>query len=237
MAAPTVTASAVTTTGGTATATPSILLPATVNPGDILIAFIRQDDEEAYTWPAGWNLLVADTSDAADDQSSCRWKIADGTEDGTSITLTRTISRKYSALSYAIGGANTVEAGPLATGTSTAPAPSTITPSGGTQDYLFLWMGGWEGEQTSPPASNPTNFTNPIGSNSGTAGAVTTNTRVASARRAVLAGTTQASTSWTISVSDDWTAFYLALWLQPAVPTLNRVNTRRRAAHRFLTMR
>lgn len=216
MATPTVTATAV-TNGTTASATPSILLPATVNVGDILIAMIRADNEEAYTWPAGWNALVSDVSDAADDQTGCRWKLADGTEDGTSISLSRTQSNKFAALSYAIGGADHIEVSSLAIGSSTAPNPPSFSPSGGLQDYLFLWMGGWQGEQTSPPTGNPTNYTNPIGANSGTAGATSTNARVASARRAVT-GTTEDPPAWTISVTDAWTAFAIALWTPPAVP-------------------
>lgn len=210
MASPTVTASA-TTNGTTSTATPTINLPATVNANDIIVVFIRADNEEAYTWPANWNLLISDASDGSDDQTGCRWKLAVGNEDGTTIQLSRTNSGKFSALAYAIGGANNVEVGSLGTGASTTPDPPNFAPSGGTQDYLWLWMGGWEGEQTSPPAGNPTNYTNPIGANSGTAGAVTTNCRVASARRATTAASENPGT-WTISASDDWTAFTMALW-------------------------
>lgn len=219
MTVPTVTATA-TTNGTTASATPVINLPATVNVDDIILVFIRQDNEETYTWPANWNVLppLPDISDGSDDQTSCRYKIADGTEDGTTIQLTRTQSNKFAALSYAIGGATSIEAGGLAIGASVTVQPATFLPSGGTQDYLALWMGAMEGEQTSPPTGNPTNFTNPIGANSGTAGAVTTNCRVASARRSLPASSGPSATPWTISASDDWTAFFVALWTQPPNP-------------------
>jgi len=214
VATPTVTATAVTTGGSTASANPSVLLPATVNVGDLLIGLIRKDNEATMTWPAGWTKIVGDASDTADDQTSCAWKIADGTEGGTSITITTGVSGKYAALSYAIGGADSIEVSSLAIGSSTTPDPPAITPAAGSQDYLILWMGGWQGEQTSPPAAAPTNYTNLIGSNSGTAGATATNCRVASARRAVT-GTTENPGTLTISVSDAWTAFTIAVWKQP----------------------
>ena len=216
MAVPTVTATAVTTGGSTASANPSVLLPATVNVGDLLVVLIRKDNEAVMTYPAGWDKIVGDASDAADDQTSCAVKLADGTEDGTSITITTGVSGKYAALSYAIGGADSYAASSLATGASTAPNPPSMAAPAGTQDYLYLWMGGWEGEQTSPPTGNPTNYTNPIGSDSGIAGATATNCRVASARRTIAAnGAAEDAPAWTISVTDDWTAFLVALWKTP----------------------
>lgn len=213
MASPTVRSTA-TTNGTSATASPVLNLPATVVAGDILVVLIRQDNEEGYTWPsADWLALppLPDTSDGADDQTSCRYKVADGTEGGTTITLTRTQSNKFAALAYAIAGANNIEAGGLATGASTAPNPTSFSPSGGTKDYLWLSLGAWEGEQTSPPAATPTNYSNKIAADSGTAGAVTTNCRVAGVNRATTAASEDPS-AWTISASDDWTAFVVALW-------------------------
>lgn len=218
MAVPTVTATAVTTAGSTASADPSVLLPATVNPGEILVALIRKDNEAVMTWPNGWTKIVGDATDGADDQTSCAWKVADGTEDGTSITISTGVSGKYAALSYSIAGANSIAVSTLATGASNAPNPPNFNFPGGTQDYLLLWMGGWEGEQTSPPATSlGGSWTNQIGSNSGTAGAVATNCRVASARLSLPASSSFDPPSWTISASDDWTAFSVALWNAPTL--------------------
>jgi hypothetical protein len=237
MAFPTVRSTAV-TNGTAATSTPTINLPATVSAGDILIVLIRQDNEEGYTWPAGWTALdpLPDTSDGSDDQTSCRWKTATGSEGGTTIQLSRTQSNKFAALSYAIAGANHIEAGGLTVGASTAPNALTFAPSGGTQDYLWLNMGAWEGEQTSPPAATPTNYSNVIGANSGTAGAVTTNCRVASCRRTTTAASEDAS-AWTISASDNWTAFTIALWQFTPPPGPVHTPLSRRRAHRFMTIR
>lgn len=233
MAFPTVTATAVTTAGSTAGSTASVLMPATVNAGDILIAWVRASATGGHTWPAGWTEFF-DESPAGTNQTSCAWKVAVGNEDGTTVNVTIANS-KYSAIAYAIGGADTPECSTRAGANSNAPNPPSFDPSWGTEDTLWLWCGAWEGEQTSPPAGNPTNYTNPIGSSSGTAGAVTTNTRCASARRNLNAAT-EDPPSWTISVADDWLAWVIALRTPPP-PAPGPGQLRHRPAHRFLVMR
>ena len=219
MAFPTVVNTA-TTDGTTATASAVINLPASIVAGNLLVALHRSSSAGAHGWPAGWNVLADSTGDASANNTSIAWRKADGAE-GATVTVTQG-SSKFASLVYQISGA----ADPLvrppqisfeATGTSTLPDPGGLSPTGGAKDYLYLWLGGWEGEQTSPPASNPTNYTNPIGANSGTAGVVTTNVRVASARRNLNASSENPS-SWTISASDDWTAWAMAV--HPADPII-----------------
>lgn len=105
------------------------------------------------------------------------------------------------------------------TGNSTTPDPSSSNPATGAQDYLWLWLGGWEGEQTSPPAGQPSGWSGPIGANSGTGGAVATNCRVAGAWLQSNTGTMDAP-SWTISAADDWVATVIAI--HPYVPAPNK---------------
>ncbi len=212
MAFPTV-ANTNTTNGTGATANAAVNLPASIKAGQLLIVLHRCSAAGAHGYPAGWNELFDDASDGSTNQTSCAWRKADGSE-GATITVTQT-SSKFASLAYAIDGAESPTVQPpefatLVTGSSTIPDPGTVTPTGGSKDYLFLWMGGWEGEQTSPPASQPTNYTNPIGADSGTAGVVTTNCRVASARRTNTA-TSENPGTWTISVTDDWTATVIAV--------------------------
>lgn len=234
MAFATVTSTAVTTAGSTASAAPSLLLPATINADDRLLAYIRVAGAGDIGWPAGWTELFDEATDASDDQYSLAYATAAGTEDGTSISLS-SANAKYAAVCYAIGAGDIPEASTRVTGTSTAPDPPSFSPTGGAKDYLWLWFGSWEGEQTSPPTGNPTNYTNPIGSNSGTAGQVTTNVRVASARRELNAAT-EDPPSWAISVSDDWSACVVAI--PPYVPPPpGPVHKRYRRADRFLVSR
>ena len=220
MASPVVEGTA--TTGGTGpTANAVVTLPATIQAGETLIVLHRSAvGTAAHGYPGGWTVLFNSDADASDDRISCAWRKADGSE-GASITITQT-SSKFASIAYRISGAEdpTVQAPEFATliiGTDAAPDPGTVTPTGGSKDYLFLWLGGWEGEQTSPPAGNPTNYSNPIGANSGTGGAIATNCRVAGAQRQLTAAS-EDPPSWTISVSDDWTVTALAVHPAPPPP-------------------
>jgi hypothetical protein len=213
MAFPTVAATN-TTNGTTATTTPVVNLPASIAAGETLLVLVRVASAGAIGWPAGWTELFDDASDGSDDQTACAWRKADGTE-GSTITLS-SASGRFAALSWRIAGAvdPTVQApvfGTLVTGFSTLPDPGGVDLGAVAKDRLLLWLGGWEGEQTSPPTSNPTNYTTDIiGANSGTTGNVDTNCQVASASRTLTAASIHNAGSWTISASDEWTATVIA---------------------------
>jgi len=203
------------TTGRTAAETTSpVSYPATVSPGALLVATARVAVAGAIGWPAGWNELAQDSSDGADDVTAIAWKTADGTEDGLTFDVTHG-NGKSAYIVYSITGAEDPVVQPpqlssAATGASATPDPASLSPAGGAKDYLWLWLGGWEGEQTSPPTGNPTNYSSPLGASSGTAAAITTNCRVASAQRNLNAAS-EDPPSWTISVSDDWSAWTMAV--------------------------
>lgn len=220
MAFPTIQTTA-TTNGTTATAAPVVNLPATIQNKDLLVVLIRVAVAGAIGWPTGWTELFDVSDDAADDQIALAWRRADGTE-GSTITLSSG-NGKFAALAYRIRDADDPQVSTRVTGASTTPDPPSFSPSGGSNNYLWLWLGGWEGEQTSPPASTPTNYTNALGASSGTAGVIATNCRVASARREN-AVATENPPSWTVSASDDWTACVIAIppkhWSLPSVGSL-----------------
>lgn len=202
------------TDGGTATTTPVINLPTNIRPGNLLVVLFRVAVAGAIGWPDGtWNEMFDASDDAADDQMALAWRWATGTE-GSTITLSCT-SGKFAAIAYNISGATNPntrapQLSTVAVNTGTTPDPTTVTPTGGTKDYLWLWLGGWADESTSPPASQPTNYTNPIGGSSGVAGVGTTNCRVAGAQRTNRASSEDPG-SWTISVSAAWTAYAMAV--------------------------
>lgn len=203
------------TLGTTATTTPVVNLPSGCVAGETIFVLVRNAVAGAIGWPDGtWNEMFDASSDAADDQMALAWRKADGTE-GASITLSSG-NGKFAALAWRVAGAidpsvRAPELSTVAIGTSTTPNPTACTPTGGTKNYLWIWVGGWAGEQTSPPASNPTSYSlNVTGADSGTAGVTTTNCRVAIAARQLNAGSEDPA-SWTISVSDSWTAYTLAV--------------------------
>jgi len=217
------------TTPGSAAATNKVCnLPANIAAGNLLLLQLRSADAETHSTPTGWTqLFLNDSSDGATDVHSLWYREADGNE-GASVTVNGTVSLKFSSLSWRITGhespaVQVPEFSTLAVGSSTTPDPPSFTPAGGPKDFLLIWMGCWEGEQTSPPASNPTNYgSNIIGASSGVGGAIATNCRSASASREANI-TTEDAGSWTISVLDDWTA-----WLVVVHPeTTQRHETRR----------
>ena len=202
-------------TGRTAAETTSpITYPATISAGALLICIFRSAAAGAIGWAAGWNELVEDSSDASDDVTAIAWRAAVGDEDGTTFNVTHG-SGKATAIVYSIIGAAPPAVQPpqlstVAVGTRVSPNPTTCTPTGGAKDYLWLWLGGWENEQTSPPTGTPLNYINPIGASTGTVGVVALNCRVASAQRNLNAAS-EDPPLWTISVSDDWSAWTMAI--------------------------
>jgi hypothetical protein len=202
-----------TTNGTTAGTSVTVNLPGGLVAGNLLVSIHRAAGAGAIGWPTGWVELVESTADASDDVTAIAWKAVNGTE-GATMTVTQG-SQKFANICLQISGAYDPGQQPpqistAATGTSTTPDPTLLTPTGGSKDYMWLWLGGWEGEQTSPPASNPSGYLGGQGADSGTASTAPTNCRVA---RAVRFETTasQDPGSWTISVSDDWTAWVMAV--------------------------
>lgn len=221
MTFPTVEATAI-TNGSTSAVNKVCNLPSGIVSGNLLILMLRSAGSPGdHSTPAGWTALVLnDTSDAADDTMSIWYRQADGNE-GATVTVNGVGNVKFAAISYRISGAEnpttqTPEISTVAFGDSTLPDPSSLTPTGGAKDYLWLWMGGWDGETTSPPTGNPTNYTNPLGADSGTLGLPVTNCRVATAKRQLNASS-EDPPSWTISAARLWSAWTVAIHPAPAV--------------------
>lgn len=197
------------------TASPlSINLPSSISAGHLLVMIIRSPSGATFTTPSGWTALVSNnTADGSDDTTSIYYRIADGAE-GATVSVTVSASTKASAVVWRITGSSSTDAPQLstiATGNSTVPDPTTVTPTGGSKDYLFLWLGGWEGEQTSPPTSDLTNYVNETGADTGTGGAVATNCRVGGASRQLTASSENPPVWGALSVADDWSAWAMAV--------------------------
>lgn len=222
MASPTPRSVAI-TNGTGATAAPVVNLPATVRAGDTLWVVIRQATAGAIGWPdATWNEVVDASPDAGAGQTGFAWKKADGSESGTTITLSSG-NGKFAAVAWAVQDAadptlRAPEISTVAVGTTpTQPNATTVTPTGGSKDYLFLTFVSMEGEATGI-TSYPTNYT--LGqsgfANSGTAAATTTNGIVVGAARQATAASEDAG-AWTIAGTlAPWSAYTAAF--HPATP-------------------
>lgn len=203
------------TTNGTSTSSsPIVNLPSGIVSGNLLFILFRTSIGTAgIGWPSGYTELVESSADASDDAQAVAYRKADGTE-GATITLS-TSSARFAAIAYRISGAADPATQPPqvsveTSATNTTPDPSVLSPTGGAKDYLWFWLGGWEGEQTSPPAGSPTNYSNPLGADSGTIGSLASNCRVASAQRNLNASSENPGI-WTISASGSWIAWIAAV--------------------------
>lgn len=210
MAFPSVRSSQVTAFGNGQAQT-DVVMPTPIEAGDTLVIWGRVATTGAFGPPGDWTELLDQTS--AGDAIFLAYKKADGTEDGTSVTITHG-SSKPAFIAFAVQGAAdpTVTApqiSTLAESNSNAPDPTAVTPTGGAKDYLVAWLGSWEGEQTSPPSGNPTNYSGVVAADTGTGGAVTSNCRATMAVRQVNTDSEDPG-SWTISSADDWAAVAMA---------------------------
>lgn len=224
MASPAI-ASTGTTNGTTASATPALNLPSGIQQNDLLVGYFRAASAGAVTWPTGWNELVDASPDGADDQVSIAWKRATGAETGT-ITLASGGGKFGGIIRRITGAADPLvrppEISTVATGTSpTQPNATTVTPTGGSKDYLFDTVYLMEGEQTGV-TSYPANYTSGQTGlvNSGTAGATSTNVTLAAAGRQLTAASDDAG-AWTIAGTlINWSAYTLVVHPPEASPDL-----------------
>ena len=156
--------------------------------GTLLVVFVRFAAAPGTVTFTGYTQLVADTSDASDDDTRAYYRQADGTE-GATDTLSTTSSVKLAAIAYEVtGAANPASQAPevsaVQTGTTVANQAGTnvvIDPTGGTKDYLFIAFAGLDQEGVT--FSGPSGYSNNANANSGTTGAVAANTCIGSASR------------------------------------------------------
>lgn len=220
MAFPTIGAGVVTQVT-TATTSPAINMPATVTAGDTLLVGIRVNVGGAIGWPADWNELADSAPDGSGDEVAVAWKKADGTEGGTTVTLS-TGNGKCEAITTRITNAadpavNPPEINTVATGSSVNPLPNAITPSGGAQDYAINYLFSIAGEGVI--SANPAGWSLVGTATSGTGGATTSN---GVHRHYKQTTPTNAATYTPVSATwgeiNDWTAYLVAVYPAGAAP-------------------
>lgn len=216
--------SQINTSGTGTTSTPVVNLPATVAAGDILFVDIRVAVAGAIGWPEGWNELYDSSADGADDQQAGAWKKADGSEDGTTITLSSG-NGKFRAMAVSIRDAadpnlTPPEVSTVAIGTTPNEPDATLcTPTGGAKDYLWITLFGMAGEQTGITAY-PASFTlNQSGlANSGTGAAATTNCTGALCAQQLNAASLDAGVWDVAGTLVEWSAYTVVFHPAEAIP-------------------
>ena len=136
------------TTGCTLANPATINMPATVNSGDLLLAFIYigENSVSITTPPSGWTTIFTQLGSNSDGFLALFSKIADGTEDGTTISVTtNTAGQTYQAQSFAIANphgatSSDIEYSVTIPGAVSNPNPPSLTPSWGS--LATMWITG-----------------------------------------------------------------------------------------------
>ncbi|MCJ7575357.1 MAG: Ig-like domain-containing protein, partial [Dehalococcoidia bacterium] len=220
LAAPVV-ASVTETAFGSDTTDHYVNMPATVNAGDLLIVLFTNDDDATVTTPSGWNLTASGyiTSQV---RLSVYYKIAAGTEGGTTVNFVTSDSQQAAAQVYRITdwqGTTPPEISTAATGTSAAPDPAFLDPAGwGVSNTLWLAVAGQDRGSQNGTLAYPISYTNGTSTLSSN---TTQSCRIHSARRVLLTATSEDPGPFTIPVSEQWVAFTIAVRPAPRDLTIS----------------
>jgi len=213
LAAPVV-ASVTETAFGTDTTDHNVDIPAMVNAGDLLIVLFTNDGNANVTTPVGWTQLASNASGAAV-RLSVYYKIAEGTEGGTTVNFVTSAAEQAAAQVYSITdwhGTTPPEISTAATGTSTRPNPASLDPAGwDVAETLWIAVAGQDRGDQGEPTAYPASYTDGISTLSSNG---TGSCRTHSAQR-VLAVASENPGAFTIPVSEQWVASTIAVRPKP----------------------
>lgn len=157
---------------GTPTATPfstsvtsmPVMMPATVNSGDLLLSFVEVRNAGTWTKPSNWNDIstVSQAGGGTVGKLNGFYKIADGTEGGATATWTASTGTTAEWHTIRVTGwhGTTPPEGTTASGDATNANPPNLAPSWGADDSLWVVIAGNSASGTTNTFSAaPTNYT------------------------------------------------------------------------------
>lgn len=139
----------------------SVLQVATVDAGDLLLNFVEVRNSGTWTPPTGWTEFVAQVGGGGGvGELTGFYKIADGTEDGTSPTYTASTgtSAAWQAMRVTNWHGTTPPEATTASGDSSSANPPSLTPSWGADDTLWLAVAGHAAVSAAAFTAAPTNY-------------------------------------------------------------------------------
>lgn len=203
-------------------------LPANLVSGNLILILLDKGSTAAtFNALAGWTEVVDENSA----NGITIWaRQSDGTE-GASVTFTSSASTRSAHISYQIAfaqnpGTQLPELSTVATGTSTTPNATTVTPTGGARSYLWITMFGSAGEEADDDTwvtGTPTNYGNLLQKACGTVG-TNLGGLIGAAYRINDAASEDAG-AFTMAVSAAWRAYTIAVHPSNPVPPIVRVTT------------
>ena len=211
LAAPVV-ASVTETAFGSDTTDHYVNMPATVDAGDLLIVLFTNDGDATATTPSGWTQLASNARGTAV-RLSVYYKIAEGTEDNTTVNFVTSANEQAAAQVYRITdwhGTTPPEISPAVTDTSMSPDPASLNPAGwDVADTLWLAVAGQDRGDQSGTTAYPASYTDGMSTQSSVPATVGV-CRTHSARRA-LAVASEDPSAFIIPVWEEWVAFTIAV--------------------------
>lgn len=199
-----------TSSGGFETTTHTVSMPATCASGKTLLVLFSSDGTESVTWPGSW-VELSQTS-GVNPTLAIGYLKSTGAEAGGTIDVTTGTAETSRHITFCIGGATdpTVtapEASSYSSATTSNPDPPSVTPTGGTKDYL--WIGVTNDDNGAHTVSSwPSNYTDnqttaPVGDSTTTNVYAATRTNSAASEDPgtfTMSGTAAATNAVTIAV-------------------------------------
>lgn len=215
MTAPSIAGTGATTAINVAANPWTVNLPASIQSGEILLAFLRTTAGETVTLPTDWSWGIQnDTSDNSNDATSLIYKVATGSE-GSTLSVDISAAGKGSAIVHRISGGTTTDISISSVGVGTDQTTEFNGNSwSGTHDVIVFACSAMDGE-TQTVSSYPTNYTEgQLQSNSGTASQASTNCRISTcARRLTNASNeTPGTQTWSAVPANGWSTVSVAIF-------------------------
>jgi len=200
----------------------TVNLPSGIQSNDlVLICLDKGSTSATIDAHADWIELL---DEASANGLYIAYRFCNGLE-GATTTLTTSANTRSAEITFRISGAQNpaVTAPQIATtgsGTSATPDPPSVSPSGGTQDYLFIAFAGMAGEEADDDTwgnTPPTNYTPspPLQKSCGTAG-TSLGGLILAASRQLNTGAAQDPGTFGVDVSAAWRSQHICI--HPATP-------------------
>jgi len=132
----------------------TIVLPVVIDPNDLLLLFLALSTTgAAITPPAGWTLLC-DDANGTDVRLVVFQRTATGGEDGAIESIEMSGASRYAYRIVRYSGVSLIQTGTAATGTSTAPDSSNLTPPWSSRNTTWITAFAIDGN-TADPVTDP----------------------------------------------------------------------------------
>lgn len=185
-----------------------VAMPATVSAGDLLIALLAIDGNPSATTPSGWTALANNAPAGNTNSGRIFYKVAAGTEGGTTVDFVTASSVRLMGQVYRIQ-AGTYQATPEAASAnnlgSTTPDPPSLSPSWGSASNLWIAFASSDNTVSVSVYPLPNNQTRTANASGGTAFITAMSCSDEQTGSSLDPGT------FTISVSRAWAAFTVAV--------------------------